>query len=201
MNLNIDPVITHWFRRARNKFPSAIIAGGYLRDLYFGKDYSDVDIFVRRPSGISSQKQLESTIHSIFDNEAMVEVVFNKRVSNQDPYGNSAYYHRLHIEGLVDVYHHGSKFQIVILDKQPIEYVTKYFDVGICQCYFDGTRIHYTDNFITDAVNRTITICGDLSYEEFHYCLNNHIPRIQWKYGDFAVKIAPKLKHYNQIPF
>jgi len=89
------------------------------------------------------------------------------------------------------------KYQIIVVDGINIkDYVEHYFDIGICQCWNDGTRTKYTNNFMKDVLNKTLTVCGKMSNKELEYVLAVHLPKIKEKFPGFTTIITPEIIEY-----
>jgi hypothetical protein len=51
--------------QVQKKHPEAVIAGGFLRDLYFGKEFKDIDIFVSNPAGFISDSFIKDSSYDM----------------------------------------------------------------------------------------------------------------------------------------
>lgn len=110
--------------------PDAFIAGGAIRDLYFGVAPKDVDFFSTRIPDWTG------AIESTFDYQGMLHVldVFE--------------YERKPINFNLILMHEGISCVKMIST----------FDFGICQIAFDGTNIITTPNFLWDAKHSLFTL-------------------------------------------
>ena len=175
---------------------SAIIAGGAVRDTYFSKPISDIDIFIFDPvfSGKQRVNQLTTQyVSNLMGGEDVCDVWELYHTMWSSPAGGTT---NRFVTQIINLFKDGTDYQLISLKIDPVEYVKKYFDVGLCMAYCDGKRMRFTERFLTDANNKTITLCGDLNKEEYDYATKNHIPRIRNKYPDFVVKVDPEL-HAN----
>jgi len=178
-------------------FPSAIIAGGAIRDAFHGVPIRDVDIFVCHPAfsddyPTMSQHEKDNMIFKERDMEEMFDLGEHDYAETK----NSEYPGP--ISSIWNVYKDEVQYQLIILKMDPIEYVNNYFNIGLCKAYCDGTKIRYTSQFLDDMSNETLTVCGDLSEGEYHYCMKYYVPRIQEKYPHFSIVVDPKLKQYQK---
>lgn len=174
-------------------FKSTIIAGGYIRDLFFKNEYKDVDIFLWHPR-YSDEKILSysGVIYQDFDinEEFLLDYVVepNEKLGSPLQTLPSKKMEYLYtISGIVDVWnvYHFDKdkqIQFIFVDEEPIDYIAYSFDIGLCMCYFDGKKIRYTNNFMKDYINKTITICGELSQEELDYTFKSFKKKISQLY-------------------
>ena len=169
-------------------FTSAIIAGGAFRDLYHGIEPKDVDIFVWDP--ISSDESpafpiAEKYVVNNYNNcvHAWTNIL---QLGDEDTvtliFGS--YYSPYHKNTAVwDIWKNGLNIQVIFTKIPPIEHMHLNFDIGLCKCYHDGQNIHYTDDFLTDANNKTLTIVAqDMTECEYSTTTTVHIPALQKKY-------------------
>jgi len=200
-------------------YQSAIIAGGAVRDAYLDRYPNDVDIFVWN-AWDSSENVAEAfktirrdTLIRLFD----LKVDEDEPIEDDDPF-NTQFFDALlsnrphgdYVEQISDPSYTGkeghilsvwqlwiddfeSKYQIIVVNKNPIEYVCRHFDIGLCMCYCDGVKMRYTDEFLTDATNKTLTICGELTESEYHYTLDHHIEKLKIYFPNYTV--VDKLKN------
>lgn len=188
---------------------SAIIAGGAVRDSYFSKPISDIDIFIHDPEyagnnvsqltsfdigrHLLSSDQPQTTFYDD-DCDDYVDELFDTRWGS--PGGGAT---NRFVSQIINLQKDGILYQIISLKVDPVEYVKKHFDVGLCMAWCDGTRLRFTQRFQTDAANKTITLCGDLTEQEYDYAVRNHIPRIKQKYPNFTVEVEPHLHKFARV--
>lgn len=190
-------------------YHSAVIGGGAVRDAYFEKDPHDVDIFIQHTE--FSDETIHRN-HAQLNKRALVDLfqLTNlKKYRNDDPMffdwedrdevkfmGEHYYKDRAsHVLAVWNVYNsvHETDYQVVVLNKNPAEYVAKYFDIGICMAYCDGVKMRFTDDFLKDANGHTLTICGDLSKKEYEKTLAKRVPKMKHRFPGFTV--VDNLKH------
>lgn len=228
----------------------AVIAGGALRDSYFNKPISDVDIFVYdnpnepkssvsantfsswnialdvvngekivieytdgsivddRPYKTKPQKDQDTHTKLISTNANIWSIqigqiggsnnCFNFQPmglpSTQQKYVSKSCYENSNIRAVFSILKtDGTLYQIVVLKIPPIEYINRFFDVGLCKVYFDGKRTVLTPDFTTDASNNTLTLCGDFNKLTLHRSIKYHIPKILKKYPNRQVIISPSV--------
>jgi hypothetical protein len=202
-----------WVLRQLQKvgYTSAIIAGGAVRDAYFDKPPVDVDIFVwgethsnelLAPDARLTRKNIIKLLHLTDvrplsnENDSMDSFVWDYIDSDEVVFASEAYYTKqlVHVLGVWNVYiaDFETQYQIIILNKPPVVYATQYFDIGLCMCYCDGNKIRYTNEFLTDAKNQTITIAGDLTKSEYEYTIANRVQKMQQRFPGY--KLVDPLK-------
>lgn len=86
-------------------------------------------------------------------------------------------------------------YNLIFTECPPVEYVTKYFDFGICKAWYDGTYVHMHGDYTNDVNNKTITMV--LPPEHVIACygslqagfdsMGEHAYRIQCKYPSHKV--------------
>ena len=86
----------------------------------------------------------------------------------------------------------GSVVDVIVLTIDPIEYVDVYFDVGICKAHFNGSRLHYSTDFLKDARNKTLTLVGLMDAAQLHRSLSKHCGRLLTYFPGFEVHIDRK---------
>lgn len=89
----------------------------------------------------------------------------------------------------------GYLLNLIFTECDPVEYVTKYFDFGICKAWYDGEFVNMSGEYTTDVNNKTITMT--LPEEHVIACygsmqagvdaMRDHGERIKYKYRDFKI--------------
>lgn len=51
-----------------------------------------------------------------------------------------------------------AQLNLIFVEVPAVEYVTKYFDFGICKAWYDGSYVHMHGDFTNDVNNKTITM-------------------------------------------
>lgn len=195
-------------------YRSAIIAGGAVRDSYFDLFPHDIDIFLWAADSGSGEEITnpyqainEKTLTDIMDLRnvdnvdtddpfALLDVDFNSFFNSDtiQRMGTSYEGRGGHIDVVYSVYKADfeTEYQIIVLNSNPVEYVTRFFDIGLCMCYCDGKRMRYTDAFLADAMQKTLTVCGELTEAEYEHTMGNHVEKMRRRFPDFTV--VDKLK-------
>lgn len=174
-------------------FTSAVVAGGAIRDLYHNKRPRDVDIFVWDPnysneSTIFGKKEFLSSKEPITlvgqdDKWRTALGLASTDVILQLFGSDSAYNNEGNITHVWDIHIGVGNFQIITTKLPPITHVENNFNIGLCKCYYDGNTICYTDDFIRDDLNETLTIVNqNMSEGDIIRTIEEHIPRIQTRY-------------------
>ena len=133
--------------------PSAVIAGGALRDLWFGVPVKDIDIFIecggmdeaeglfKKLGGVMPEKEwsggLEDVTEAGLYPESMREVVLVEDYPRQT-------------EG-------GLPVQLIFVNWKTHR-ITARFDIGICRIATDGNTLIVDEGFEEDAANETLNI-------------------------------------------
>lgn len=194
-------------QQIRSVYPSAIIAGGAVRDLTLDSYVKDYDVFVHKDD------KADNKFHDPYHWEQLMNVtkpkpvptrtglnglLRNTTVQRSGPRTASL---TAQNDGVNTVFKIGLTehvtVDIIITNVHPITYVREYFDIGICKAYTDGARVFYTPDFIKDVENKTISIVGKhMTPEEIARCEVDHAKRVKEKFPGHTVVYAP---HVQQI--
>ena len=164
---------------------NAIIAGGAVRDTYHERPVSDVDIFVEE-----SEIMLKMN-DSDYGSDKWIDYwkkMFNFSEAKNDKikyFGDGYVFHVLDndICAVWEIRKGLKKYQVILLRQDPRTYVSEKFDFGICRAYCDGRKLHFTNEFLQDSLNNTITLYPEnLSEKQIDYAVNHHIQKIRNKY-------------------
>lgn len=179
-------------------FKSAIIAGGAIRDLYFGQWIRDVDIFVHNPN-MSNEKV--GTLGDDFKTLVWQAMDCRNDTSNNPAPDNVQ--QRFHAYGdddhkithVFDVVKNWIPYQIVFTKIPPADHLNKYFDFGLCRCYCDGVKMRYTPAFMNDMHNKTLTLMADdMTEKEVIRSMMEHLPRLLWRFPNHSVRFTTEVK-------
>jgi hypothetical protein len=191
-------------RNIRETIPEAIIAGGYHRDLYHDKRVSDVDIFIS-----NFPNEDENLAMDIFDDSFWIEQ-FNLNIGSflsMDNIralgkGDEDYDGIPWVSGVYEICKNERKYNVIIVDAYPIEYVEKHFDFDLCKVYCDGQKVTFTKEFITDSQNKTITYSTTKATQSlFDRSMEFRYPKIKKKYPEFELQIVEdSMKFLQQTP-
>jgi len=191
-------------REIKNRYPSAIIAGGAIRDLTLGSYVKDFDIFVH--AGDNHEKR-SAQFYDPYHWEQLTKpakpvsssrqkgAFIGDRISRA-PQAASKTTDSPGVKGVIKFdLTYDITLDIIITNVPPIEYVEEYFDLGICKTYTDGSKVHYSADFMSDVNNKRITILGKhMTYNEIKRCQVDHIMRVRDKYPHFTPHNAPHIK-------
>lgn len=215
MRIKIDPNHIQFLRNLhKTGYTDAVIAGGAIRDPFFGNKPRDVDIFVNREvctnPYLSSKRHLHASILKelspniaecdlmtrghYYDNEIweVWDILVRGAELKVPPTNIANFRYRKVLKK-----HEWNKFQLITIDRPAIEYVEEYFDVGLCQCWHDGIKAHYTDNFMRDYFNKTLTVCGKIEPKNLERIWSHHIPKLRAKFPGYQVVIRdPELAEH-----
>lgn len=176
--------------KLRNDGWEAIIAGGAIRDTFHDKEITDVDIFVQ------INEVVRKRLNASYKSKAWLEYWFKAFGCNLDKnddvtYLGGSYTFKVldtNIQAVWQILTAGKKYQIILLNKDPITYVKENFDFGICRAYCDGRKLHFTNEFMHDTLNHTITLYREnLTDEQINYALGDHVARIQKKFPGWTL--------------
>ena len=184
-------------RKFRNHHAfSAIIAGGYHRDLYNEVDFRDIDIYLKGNMGDLSVPFLTDFFElKVNDFRSMDRVKVLSETDEEYDVENSE-----HIVSVYEMVMNELHYNFIMVDCDPIKYVKERFDFGICKVYCDGTKITYTEEFMADAINKTLTFSTNrFSKAGFHHAMHVHLSKLKQKYPGHTLVIPEKhQKNYKE---
>lgn len=171
--------------------PSAIIAGGAVRDRIGGKLVKDIDIFISESEWVKAglhykapsdwtclgKGALAQSASGYLTNRQLLQVIDKTPTGAPRP------------QALIET-------QLVIVNGDPVDHVHKYFDFGICKAWYDGSYIRCHPEFVRDMTNRTITLTltqkalhemygEEMDVDDVVDAAKQHGKRIQSKYSSF----------------
>lgn len=163
----IETKVVDFLHKVQSHVPGAVIAGGYLRDLYIGIEPKDIDIFI--PFVEDIDPILTKIDNEISPKIEVMSIQFtDSRITEMR---GAAYMPQSEITRVWDV--RSTKeditpYQIIMLQKDldTRDRISKY-DFGFCQIYFDGCSVYATDAFQKDVDNKTFTLVHCEDDEQF----------------------------------
>lgn len=176
-------------RKFRKNFSSAVIAGGAIRDIYHGKPIHDIDIYVNE-SNVNPYSQ--DTWKTEFDlRTTAISENYIRKVGSEDYSGKN------HIGAVWEMQKHNKLYNIIVVDIDPIEYVTKWFDIGLCKAYCDGTKIRFTADFMHDSRSKKLTIVSkNMDETEFWNMMCKHATKLRRKYPQHSLVVPPMYQEW-----
>lgn len=189
-------------------YPTAIIGGGAVRDAYNNKPIKDVDIFIG-PMDVTYKNNKHGInffdVDFCLSNKKEIENILSLNPKNGDvfclsrqtpiPLNDSEDYYEDNYENNVcvvwDIVKNKINYQIIAINTNPKKYLTTNVDFGICMCYHDGISSFFSEEFLNDVNNKTITLCGKLDGKHVVLALAKHLPRLKQKYPEFKLMIEP----------
>ena len=184
-------------RKFSRSHPTAIIAGGYHRDLYNEVDFRDVDIYLRGNSHDITESFLIDFFELKVNDFRSLDMVRTLSETDEEyDVENSE-----HIVAVYEMRKNEIQYNFIVVDMNPIKYVKEKFDFGICKVYCDGTKITYTEEFMKDVINKTLTLSPHaFSKAGFDHAMNVHYPKLKSKYPDHHLIIPNKhTDRYNKF--
>lgn len=173
--------VAYTLKRVRDIAPSAIVAGGYLRDRLNFVSPKDVDIFVE-PLGLQQQFDLAKRFPLKKDTATQFLEYTGGEFSEVCGVWSL---------GIAD----GYSVQLIEVDKAP-EQRAREHDFGICQVYHDGTDLHVTDAFLKDHSERTFTLSHCESKAQFDRSMARY-ERLSMKYPSYPLVIPQEFQQWQ----
>ena len=211
-------------------YPSAIIAGGALRDTIVENPIKDVDIFIKDQvtftefstgptidindiANLFGIKVLDKDEKSPFDyvklshnikefKEMARDLYLNddSQSVNMESFGKKSLLES-YITLIFDVQYNGVLYQLIFVEQDPIKMVYNDFDFGICKLYFDGNQLVVTDDFWYDFENKQLTVSGKFSMGQIIHTLFVHRPNIMKKFPNWKIVIDDITKKtFEEMP-
>lgn len=195
LNKNVDFIAA--LLRIQKTIPSAIIAGGLIRDLYHDKPIKDVDIYV--PLDAPDYNDEVSTCSRFFWNDIFKLKSSNDYIENMDGEGDEDYDSE-DIGMVWEISAQNRLYNIIVVNEKPIDYVEKHFDIGLCKVYCDGKKIRLTSEFLHDSRFKKLTIVSkNIKQEEFARMMNYHVKKLKDKYPDHTLVIPPMYDKFYKL--
>jgi hypothetical protein len=166
--------------------PSAVMAGGCLRDREHGRKVKDLDIFV--PVSTDSHADLEAV-------KVMLEGLGWKSVTIDDaktyPEGCDT-----RVIGVVEADVFGCPPVQVVVGNWDTDRIFDHFDFGICQISFDGRELKRSVAYRLDSLNRVFKLATNRSDEAFVSSINRWA-RLKEKYRDWTFQLGTRSSSYS----
>lgn len=158
-------------------FPTALLAGGFLRDVMLGRQPKDIDIFVPHSENFSW---------------GSIEAV--------PMLGAAEYMEQCEVASIWDLPGEELPVQVIMLRPglDPVDRA-KAHDFGICQVWHDGCVQHMTRAFELDRLNETFTLVHCEDQKEFDRSMRRY-ERLQEKFAGFPLVIPPQFEDFLPPP-
>ena len=160
--------------------PSAIIAGGFLRDHYYGKPVKDIDYFV---SSVATLKQIKQVFP----------------FARQEHYAEFLRYQAAEVVDVIDLGTiEGVPAQVIVLAPGLIpEERARLHDFGFCQVWSRGLpTVFYSGTFVRDNFSDTVTLDHCESYSEFCRSMGRW-RRLKQKYPEKTLVIPERFQDFS----
>ena len=159
--------------QVQKKHPEAIIAGGFLRDLYFGKAFKDIDIFVANPVGyISPAFTRDSKYDMTYSTDSEISEV-----------------EKLWYDTIETVINYSSPIEvnIICVPSGNLTARVQEHDFDFCQVYTDGKQIYGAEILQQVQQTKQITLVQCENTKQLERSLRRW-DRFQEKYPGFTLK-------------
>lgn len=160
--------------------PSALIAGGCLRDLILGKEVKDIDIFIPSSDLGAIKRELDK-----------ISYVRGLLMEDQEEYKGSSF-----ILASIDYTGKGPPLNLILVND--ITTIPNNFDFGLNQISYRGDTIISTEAFNEDLQQQTFTLKWCENQERFDRCVRR-FRRLWQKYPGYKLVIPPEFSHYQIV--
>jgi hypothetical protein len=158
--------------QVQKKHPEAIIAGGFLRDLYFGKEFKDIDIFVSNPAGFISDSFIKDSSYDMtYSTDAEISEV------------QKLWF----IANLGDSYYGSIEVNIICVPSGNLNARVQEHDFDFCQVWTDGKEIHGVEILQQVQQTKEVTLVQCENSKQLERSLRRW-DRFQEKYPGFSLK-------------
>jgi len=186
LRLNKSESYIFTLNKIREDIPTAIIAGGAIRDLYHDRVVNDIDIYVP-----NDENHCSSFWEDMFDLNNYRDWIEH---SGED---DESYDTDNHIDNTWRIYKNDVLYNVIGVDMEPTEYVIKYFDIGLCKAYCDGSMIRLTADFMYDSQYKQLTIVSEnMNQVEFNHMIDYHVSKLKLKYPEYSLNVPTKYTKY-----
>lgn len=150
----IDPKVNEVHQNLINYFEGKVfLAGGYLRDLKFGKPFNDIDFFIEAPKKPLLSPFVEEDAFKVLDLEDEDGVEFQDLILH-NMYMSSRFY-------IVNVIKQKIPFQLIFLAGSRFQSHFKEFNFNINQIFSTGKGVFYTNFFEEVEKKKTVSCLTD----------------------------------------
>lgn len=162
-------------------YPSAVIAGGAMRDLTFGRAIKDIDVFI-------SYEDDKRVSQFDVDNRSYIYKEFSGYMNIPDV--GRIYSVEQQNNNVNDINYN---IEVISMDKgmSPFDRIDT-FDFGICQIAFNGSEIYKTEHFKHDEQNKTVTLVYCENQHEWDRSTYRYERSLSKKYSEFTAVIPPR---------
>jgi hypothetical protein len=177
-HLALSPALADALARLQAIAPSAIVAGGFLRDSLLGAEAKDIDVFATK----LTSDQLAALVVAFPDAKQEPYAAFLE-------YANSEVQEVWHL-GTVD----GLPLQLIEVTGSPIERAMEH-DFGLCQVWHDGVQMWTTCHFVADAEAKQFVLRQCESQNQFDRSMKRYA-RLSNKYPGYALSIPEEFQQW-----
>lgn len=176
----VPPLWTEVLELIRQDYPSAIIAGGALRDLYHGIEIKDVDIFIP-VDALWSWSVAKFTRDSAFIRR-YPDVSLHTGMDSEPEYKSEDEQSERVLYGIVKFNLQNVRFELIVTNHNAAD--VNQFDINLCQIQFDGTEVTATEPFFFGSQNKVLKVCN-VNREDRQ---QSRLERLAAKYPGFTVE-------------
>ena len=169
-------------------YTSAIVAGGAIRDSIMNTTVNDIDVYLLDPAHCANSPtdiMNKRILYSIFSHVQHEQ----DRLIEHSTTAKVKYYMNDLISQVWNVFIGSAKIQVIVLKKDPVDFVLENFNIGLCQAYYDNTSITLTPEFLNDMNNKTLTIVGEkMTQVDMDNTIRFHLPKLRAKFPNFKIQ-------------
>jgi hypothetical protein len=187
--LQIPHVWAAMLNLVQGELPSAVIAGGALRDLWHDKPIKDVDIFIPVKADEVDLDVIEKKVLSIYPYaELVLTSMYGQKGDQAAPgFRNIFAIWRMTVDGVI--------YELIFIEDMG-ERMIDVFDISICQISFDGKELFVTDEFYRSVKDGVIRVCNTNRADR----QVKRLKRVMDKYPEYVCEPGA-LDESDDIPF
>lgn len=189
----LDEVEFNLLRQFQKYTNGAVIAGGSVRDMFFGLPYNDVDIFYyngSQPKNVSYCQLVDEVIPKIFNLTSRDNF---KNLTSGNIFDNPGSHQGHGVHRVVQlIKENGTKYQFISVEAPVEKHIKQLFDLGCVKVYHDGLKLHRMKEF--DEFQKTKLI--ELFVSDPSTVSQSTIARvkkIENRYGPLGFKVGESL--------
>lgn len=191
MNVNqIPQVWADMLHKVQEELPSAIIAGGALRDLWHGKPIKDVDIFITLKEDEVDLEAIERKVLHIYPYaELVLTSMYGQRGNTATPgFRNIFTIWRMTVDDVI--------YELIFIEDRG-EIVHEVFDISLCHIAFDGEMLHVGKEFQRTVDDGVIRVCNTNRADR----QVKRLKRVMEKYPEYVCEPGACDELPDEIPF
>lgn len=186
----LDEVEFELLRQFQKYANGAVIAGGSVRDMFFGLPYNDVDIFYyngSQPKNVSYCQLVDEVIPKIFKLTSKDNF---KNLSTESLWEAPGSHRGQGVNRVVQlIKENGTKYQFISVETPVEKHIKLSFDLGCVKVYHDGLKLHRTKEFEEFQKTKLIEFFTDRPQDVSPVTIAR-VRKVENRYGPLGFKVG-----------